>query len=108
MKLLLENGAPINVTNKNGSSPLHVAVNKFHLECVRVLLAFNCDLNAQDSYGDTPLHDIMGKSRSKQTSESEKIVDLLLGSEPSRINIFLKNKMDFNVFQYACLKGNSV
>lgn len=51
----------------------------------------------QDAYGDTPLHDAMGK-------ESSTIIDLLL-SQPG-INFSLKNRRGFNVLQHAALKGN--
>lgn len=60
MKLLLSNDANINSVNDGGCSTLHVAVNKQHLDCVRVLLEHNCDVNIQDKFGDTAQHDAIG------------------------------------------------
>lgn len=61
MEILLDNGANINAVNKGGCSALHVAVNKQHLDCVKVLLNYQCDVNIQDTYGDTAQHDAIGK-----------------------------------------------
>lgn len=63
MDILLQNGANINAVNKGGCSTLHVAVNKQHLDCVKVLLDHNCDVNIQDTYGDTAQHDAIGMSK---------------------------------------------
>jgi hypothetical protein len=94
---------------------------------VKVLLKYKCDVNIQviifcfflliiysftifnilkskkDSYGDTALHDIIGKEVNK---ESKQIIDLLL-STPS-INLSIRNKRGFNILHHASLKGNSV
>jgi len=61
MELLLDNGANINAVNNGGCSTLHVAVNKQHLDCVKVLLDRGCDVNIQDTYGDTAQHDAIGE-----------------------------------------------
>jgi len=47
MELLLSRGARINALNNGECSTLHVAVNKQHLECVRVLLTHRADVNIQ-------------------------------------------------------------
>ncbi|RNA13477.1 E3 ubiquitin- ligase MIB2-like, partial [Brachionus plicatilis] len=87
--------------NKNFCSPLHVAVNKLFPQCVRALVNHNCDINIQDSYGDTPSHDIMGKPMSK---ESVEIFEILVSRADLDINVI--NKRGFNLFHQACLKGN--
>lgn len=51
MELLLRKGASINVVNKARCSALHVAVNKQHAACVKVLVKYNCDVNVQVSGG---------------------------------------------------------
>lgn len=51
MELLLRKGASINVVNKARCSALHVAVNKQHAACVKVLIKYNCDVNVQVSGG---------------------------------------------------------
>ena len=57
----------------------------------------------KDFYGDTAMHDIIGKEISK---ESKQIIDLLL-STPS-INLAIRNKRGFSILHYASLKGNAV
>lgn len=47
MELLLKKGAQINALNNGGCSTLHVAVNKQHAECVRILLKNKCNVNIQ-------------------------------------------------------------
>ena len=51
----------------------------------------------QDSYGDTALHDAIGK-------ESREILEMLI-NHPS-VDFSLKNKRGFNVLHHAALKGN--
>ena len=46
-ELLIQKGSNINCVNKNGCSSLHVAVNKQHINCVKVLLKYKCDVNIQ-------------------------------------------------------------
>lgn len=98
MELLLSRGAAINAVNNGKCSALHVAVNKQHVQCVRILLRYNCDVNLQDSYGDTALHDAIGK-------DALDIIDALCACEG--INLTLRNKRGFNVLHHAALKGNA-
>lgn len=61
LSLLLSKGANINSTNSTGCSSLHIAINKQLLECSKRLLEHqqpSIDVNLQDIYGDTALHDI--------------------------------------------------
>ena len=51
----------------------------------------------QDAYGDTALHDAIGK-------ESREIIDRLV-SYPD-IDFTIRNKRGFNVLHHAALKGN--
>ena len=44
---LMEGGADCNQGNKNKWTPVHVAVNKGHVDVVRALLAGRCDVNLQ-------------------------------------------------------------
>jgi len=60
-----------------------------------------CFYSNKDSYGDTSLHDIIGKEISK---DSKQIIELLL-SVPS-INLSIRNKRGFNTLHHASLKGN--
>lgn len=49
MEMLLRKGAQINSLNNGGCSSLHVAVNKQHLECAKILLRYKCNVNIQVS-----------------------------------------------------------
>ncbi|XP_043266609.1 E3 ubiquitin-protein ligase MIB2-like [Venturia canescens] len=60
MEFLLSLGAPNDAVNNGRCSALHVAANIQHSGCVRVLLCHGCDVNLQDSYGATALHDVIG------------------------------------------------
>ena len=46
-ELLLEKGAQVDAVNKGGCSSLHVAVNKQHLNCVKVLVKHRAHVNIQ-------------------------------------------------------------
>lgn len=98
MELLLSRGAAIDSVNNGKCSALHVAVNKQHSECVRTLLRHGCNVNLQDSYGDTTLHDAIGK-------DAVDIVDALC--ECLSLDLTLRNKRGFNVLHHAALKGNA-
>lgn len=98
MELLLSRGATINAVNNGRCSALHVAVNKQHAQCVKMLLRYHCDVNLQDSYGDTALHDAIGK-------DALDIIDALCACE--RVDFKLRNKRGFNVLHHAALKGNA-
>jgi len=47
MEVLLQKKANLNSLNNGDCSTLHVAVNKQHLECVRVLLRHRANVNIQ-------------------------------------------------------------
>jgi ankyrin repeat protein len=76
----------VNEKNKDGDTPLHLAMRgKGNKKIVRLLLKYQCiDINAQSKDGDTPLHLAMrGKG-------NKKIVELLLEYQGIEINV--KNK----------------
>ena len=54
---------------------------------------------AQDMYGDTALHDAIGK-------DNMEIIELL-GNVPA-LEFRIKNKRGFNVLHHAALKGNNL
>lgn len=67
--------------------------------CVRELLQHNANVNIQDSYGDTALHDAIGK-------ENTEVVELLCNAP--NLDFTMKNNRGFNVLHHAALKGNVV
>jgi ankyrin repeat protein len=52
MKILLDEGADINATNKYGATALHLA--GWHPEGINLLLAAGANPNTRDAHGDTP------------------------------------------------------
>lgn len=54
-KVLLAEGADVNVRNKAGESPLHKAAIQGHNEIVMLLIDNKADVNAQDKDGKSPL-----------------------------------------------------
>lgn len=56
---LAQNGAWLHTTNSGGSTPLHLASDNGHAECVRALFAYGgegLDPNAKNTMRRTPLH----------------------------------------------------
>lgn len=56
IKKNLENGANINVKDKNGWTLLHIATNSRNIKMIEFLINNGANINAQDNDGDTPLH----------------------------------------------------
>jgi ankyrin repeat protein len=55
VELLLQNGADVNATTKDGVSALMRAAEKNHSACITLLLEKGADVNAKDTCGITPL-----------------------------------------------------
>ena len=55
-KEMLNRGADINVRNKYGDTPLHLAIKKEHLDTATLLINRGADINAPGAFDDTPLH----------------------------------------------------
>ncbi len=55
-KDFISKGADVNIKNKDGKTPLHIAVENNYEDIVKLLLQKNADVNAKDNNGNTPLH----------------------------------------------------
>ena len=71
-RLLLENGASVRGQNKNGQTPLHLAVERRLLGVVELLLKLGADVDAQDNEDMAPLH------VASETDDSGTIAQLLV------------------------------
>jgi len=55
IKLLILEGADVNMINRAGVTPLHFAADRGHKEVVQLLISKGADVNAVTKYGITPL-----------------------------------------------------
>jgi hypothetical protein len=55
-RLLLQNGAEVNVRNNYGNTPLHWAASNGHVDILHLLVENGVDLEAQDNNGERVLH----------------------------------------------------
>lgn len=51
----------MNATNRSGCTALHIAAHKQPARCIQILISAGADPNCSDLYGDTALHDAIGK-----------------------------------------------
>lgn len=56
LEYLLDNGANINVQDKNGHTPLHVAISQNDIEVIEMLLERRIKINTQTKVGNTAMH----------------------------------------------------
>ncbi|MEX0940884.1 MAG: ankyrin repeat domain-containing protein [Candidatus Babeliales bacterium] len=75
VKLLLENGAVIDVQDYCGWTPLHGASNNGNTEVVKLLLENGAPIDVQDYCGRTPLHCALSNSFAKVVKLLEKAAE---------------------------------
>ena len=66
-KLLLDKGANVNATDREGRSPLHEAARKDRPKAAELLIDRNADPDIKDKQGRTPLHDAVLSSKTRIT-----------------------------------------
>ena len=56
IKILISNGADVNLVSREGNTPLHILVNDLgNVQIAEILLKNGADINAKNSDGKTPL-----------------------------------------------------
>ena len=55
-KLLITNGAKVNIKNKRGETPLHMTTLNDDVEFTKLLIENGANVNVKDNEGETPLH----------------------------------------------------
>lgn len=93
---VLKSNLELNSRNKKMQTALHIAVNKGHIDVIKVLLDNGAHTSLQDIDGDTPLHDAI-------TKKYHDIIKLLLDANA---DISICNKHGFNSIHHATLRGN--
>ena len=87
IRWLLNHGANARAQTDLRRTPLHMAACAMDLGAVEVLLEHELqpDINLQDTYGDTPLHDVLRKFRRFQEGQVVEIARRLLehGADPN-------------------------
>ena len=92
-KILIENGANINLKTKKGITPLHAATSGTGSgDVARLLIELGVNVNFQDNEGNTPLH----KTASGYTGITIELIDLLIqnGANPNIQNNEGKTPLD--------------
>ena len=69
--MILNFGVPINITDFDHRTALHISCSENHLEAVKFLAENGGDVNAHDRWGNTPLDEAL-------KSENKEIFDYLI------------------------------
>lgn len=111
IRFLIEHGAEVNAKNKEGSTPLCIAVQKKNVDVVRVLAENGADIHAKDAQGISPVIGAMINSQEMLkailTTENVMTVDsegntplhiaLLYDAPLSRVKYILSQTSDVNL-----------
>ena len=89
-RLLLENGANVNSSTENGSTPLFWAVRFGHYNIVKLLITHGADINQHEKSNVTPLHQAVEYKHLD-------VVKLLIQNnvEPNKIDYAGKTPLDY-------------
>ncbi|OWF52231.1 uncharacterized protein LOC110448031 [Mizuhopecten yessoensis] len=98
VKVLLDNGADVNMTIRGGETPLHHAAKEGHLDVVQTLLDKQADLNAQDEKGERSL------TLAAQNGHADVVKYLL----KCGADMYHKNHFGFDSWYYAMAQHNEI
>ena len=94
---LLEQGALVDTTDKNGNAPLLHAIKSSHLHTVYTLIENGADINKTDPFGDTPL--IVAADTGNKS-----VLELLLDYKP---NTDVQNSIGDTALMFAANKDSN-
>jgi serine/threonine-protein phosphatase 6 regulatory ankyrin repeat subunit B len=84
VKILLENGADVDIKNFKGQTPLHIAAQRGNVNIVKILLSYGADPEAKDNYSKRPIDYSLDNNRkslvillTEELPEDEKIKESL-------------------------------
>lgn len=95
--LLTKDNINVNIQNKDGYSPLQIALTMDNQEAMQALMNAGADVNLQDKYGKTVLHYAIKK-------DDIEMVRLL--AQQKNTDFYLTDKEDLTPLQIAYLGGN--
>jgi ankyrin repeat protein len=78
IKELLDSKADVNISNKKGVTPLHIAARRIDIKQVEELLEKNANINALDEEGSTPFHYLCQGSGDIQDSKHLELLKLFI------------------------------
>ncbi|KAG0500795.1 hypothetical protein HPP92_000867 [Vanilla planifolia] len=85
IKIILEAGVDVNITNVQNTIPLHVALNRGANHCVGLLLSAGADCNLQDDDGDNAFH--IAADASKMIRENLNWIVVMLQNPCAAIDV---------------------
>ncbi|XP_036370077.1 ankyrin-3-like isoform X4 [Octopus sinensis] len=98
---LIESGANMDMSDKEGLTALHYAVKSRKIDAVAFLVSRGANVNKQDSWGNTPLHRAVRKNY-------EDVVKVLLSSKGNNIlQVTQRNNDGWTPLHLASLHGHT-